>query len=47
MTAATSTKPSDEVIIEFLRDNPDFLTRHPDLLEFLSLPARNEGENVN
>lgn len=37
---------AEETVIEFLQQNPDFLTRHPDLLDILSLPARIEGANV-
>lgn len=34
---------SDQQVIEYLRDNPDFLQRYPELASCLSVPARQEA----
>lgn len=41
----TVTLPEDEVV-KFLKANPDFLAKHPDILEFLLPPRQEEGANV-
>ncbi len=42
--AAARLKPAD--VANWLRDHPDFLTRHPDLLEILTPPAKHSGNGV-
>jgi uncharacterized protein YigA (DUF484 family) len=42
----SATAMTEDDIIAFLNSHPDFLTRNPDLLDVLALPARSSGENV-
>lgn len=37
---------TDEQVLEFLRGNPDFLSRHPGALDSLQTPARDLGSGV-
>lgn len=36
----------DSLILEYLRDHPDFLSNHPELLESQSLPARYGSDGI-
>ncbi len=38
--ASTPSDISDEQVVKFLRDNPDFLERHPQLLAIINAPER-------
>lgn len=38
--------PSEEQVAAYLRRHPDVLTRHPDLLEVLAVPARQYGDGI-
>ena len=35
-----------EAVTAYLRDHPDFLLKHPELLELLTPPAQHGGSNV-
>jgi uncharacterized protein YigA (DUF484 family) len=37
---------TDEQVLAYLRDNPDFLNRHPGALDALQMPARDLGTGV-
>ena len=37
---------TDEQVLDYLRDNPDFLTRHPAALDSQQMPARDLGSGV-
>ena len=37
---------AEEQVVEFLRNNPDFLAAHAELLDHLSPPTRVTGEGV-
>lgn len=37
---------SEESVLRYLSEHPDFLTRHPELLEHLVPPARESGEKI-
>lgn len=38
--------PSEEQVLDYLMDHPDFLVRHPDLLQVMTPPGRWSGDGV-
>jgi len=46
-TKSREEDPSDARVAGFLRKNPDFLSRHPELLWFLAAPDRELGDGVS
>ncbi len=44
--ARDDSRLNDEQVLEFLRDNPDFLGRHPGALDTLHMPGRDLGDGV-
>lgn len=44
--AAVATGPSAAQVANYLRQNPEFLIEHPDLLEALDPPSRSQGDSV-
>lgn len=44
--AAAAARPNEDQVAQYLRDNPDFLLRRPELAVRLAVPARRIGEGV-
>lgn len=47
ITQSLEDDPNAARVAEFLRKNPDFLSRHPELLAFLAAPDRELGDGVS
>lgn len=42
----TQEKLASSDVIQYLQQHPDFFSRHPEILESLNLPVRNQGDKV-
>lgn len=44
--APSANGPADDEVASYLKDNPDFLLKHPDLIRLLTPPAYHQGDGV-
>ncbi len=40
------TDPTEDAVLDYLRQNPDFLEKHPELMEILTPPQSKDGDNI-
>lgn len=45
-TRKATARPSEDTVLRYLKENPDFLDRHPEVLDHLVPPALQTGEKI-